>query len=125
MTITCDLITRFLDAFNRHNLEEGMSFFAEDCVFLTHSGNEKHGSKIEGKQQVHTAFAAALEAMPDAHWEMIDCWIHDDVAIVHWLFTGTDAEGEHTEVYGVDILTFFEMKIMKKNAFRKDRVSKK
>ena len=61
MTVTRDLITHFLDAFNRHNLEEGMSFFAEDCVFLTHSGDEAYGSKIEGKQQVHTAFATALK----------------------------------------------------------------
>ena len=60
--------------------------------------------------------------MPDAHWQLIDCWITHDVATVHWLFTGTQAAGECTEVYGVDILTFHETKIVEKNAFRKERI---
>ena len=122
MKITRELISNFLDAFNHHNLEAGMSFFADDCVFLTHSGSEIHGTKIEGREQVYQAFNKALTAMPDANWKLLECWINDNVAIVHWLFTGTDTAGKHTEVCGVDILKFSAMKIIEKNAFRKQRM---
>ena len=121
MSITKQDVQRAFDAFNRHDIDAVMEFFHDECVFFTHLGEEEFGNKIEGKKEITKAFSTTFANIPDANWRLDDCLISENVGVTQWLFSGTDTEGNHTRVCGVDMLEFKDDKIIVKNAFRKQR----
>ena len=66
--MSLELLDRFADAWNRHDLDALMSMMTDDCVFEASAGPEVDGQRSEGKQAVRAAYAAVFEAFPDAHW---------------------------------------------------------
>ena len=58
MTITVETMKQVLDAFNRHDLDAIMEFFAEDCSFDFPRGPEPWGQRFVGKAQVREALAS-------------------------------------------------------------------
>ena len=89
-----ELLDRFADAWNRHDLDALMSMMTDDCVF---------------------------EAFPDAHWANPRHVIAGDRGVSEWTFTGTQKDGKHVEVNGCDLFTFRDGKIAIKNSYRKNR----
>src|SRR5436309_2109823 len=61
-------LTEICDAFNAHDLDRIMSFFADDCVLEMPRGNKPYGSRFEGKQNVRQGLAARFEGLPDVHY---------------------------------------------------------
>ena len=49
-------LQRLFDAFNRHDIEAVMAFFANDIVFETASGSGIYGDRVEGYDAVAAAF---------------------------------------------------------------------
>ena len=47
--VSHDTLKGFLDAFNRHDLDAIMSYFAEDCVFYMPRGDGAEGRSVRGK----------------------------------------------------------------------------
>ena len=115
-----DLAATF-DAFNRHDVDAVMQFFADDCVFYTVGGANVYGNKIDGKDAIAKAFSAVWAGMPDAHWQHHSHFVHGNRAVSEWTFTGTNAEGMRVEAEGADLFTLKDGKIIVKQAFRKDR----
>jgi ketosteroid isomerase-like protein len=60
-------VQRICDAFNRHDLDTIMAFFADDCVLETPKGPEPWGQRFEGKQNVRKGLASRFEGIPDFH----------------------------------------------------------
>jgi ketosteroid isomerase-like protein len=56
------------DAFNAHDLDRIMRFFADDCVLEMPRGREPFGSRFEGKNNVRQGLAARFEGPPDVHY---------------------------------------------------------
>ena len=48
----------FLAAFNAHDLDAVMTFFADDCVLETPRGPDPWGTRYTGKEGVRTGLAA-------------------------------------------------------------------
>ncbi|MDX6751215.1 nuclear transport factor 2 family protein [Geminicoccaceae bacterium 1502E] len=117
---TADLAELF-DAFNRHDVDAVMAFFDEDCVFNTVGGAEAHGTRIEGKAAIAAAFSGVWQAMPDARWDHHGHFVHGDRAVSEWTFSGTNGDGTRVEAEGCDLFTLRDGKIVKKQAFRKNR----
>jgi ketosteroid isomerase-like protein len=46
--VTEALLKEFLDAFNRHDLDSIMEFFADDCVFYMPRGSGSRGNRFTG-----------------------------------------------------------------------------
>jgi hypothetical protein len=67
MDIRANLI-EICDAFNAHDLDRIMSFFADDCVLEMPRGNKPYGSRFEGKQNVRQGLAVRFEGLPDVHY---------------------------------------------------------
>jgi hypothetical protein len=67
MDIRAKLI-EICDAFNAHDLDRIMSFFADDCVLEMPRGNKPYGSRFEGRQNVRQGLAARFEGLPDVHY---------------------------------------------------------
>jgi steroid delta-isomerase-like uncharacterized protein len=116
-----DLLNRFADAWNRHDLDALMSMMADDCVFAASAGSQVDGQRSEGKQAVRAAYAAVFETFHDAYWAGARHFIAGDRGVSEWTFTGTRHDGKRVEVTGCDLFTFRDGKIAIKNSYRKNR----
>jgi steroid delta-isomerase-like uncharacterized protein len=116
-----ELLDRFADAWNRHDLDALMSMMTDDPVFNASAGAQVDGQRSEGKQAVRAAYAGVFEAFPDAHWANAKHFIAGDRGVSEWTFTGTQKDGRRVEVTGCDLFTFRDGKIAIKNSYRKNR----
>lgn len=117
-----NLLVRHTEAWNRHDLSDLMSLFAEECVFEASGGDEVCGKRYEGFIEVRKAFAEVLDSMADAQWGNGRHYgIAPDYGVSEWTLTGTMPDGRRLEVNGCDFLTVREGKIVRKNSYRKNR----
>lgn len=117
--VTVELLKGFLDAFNRHDLDGIMEFFADDCVFYMPRGAGPRGDRYAGKKDVRAGLATRFEGLPDVHYGDDRHWACGDVGVSEWTLTGTTASGTRLEVRGVDLLEFAGGKITRKDSFWK------
>lgn len=113
------LLKDFLDAFNRHDLDAIMSFFADDCVFYMPRGAKPRGDRFVGKDEVRAGLAKRFEGIPDVHYGEDRHWAGENFGVSEWTLTGTSASGQRIEVRGVDLLEFANGKITRKDSFWK------
>ena len=117
--VTVDMLEAFADAWNRHDIDDLMSFMAEDCVFESSGGDESCGTRYEGAAAVREGYAKAWQDFPDARWNNARHFVNGEQGVSEWTFTGTDRHGKRSEVNGCDIFTFRDGKIRVKNSYRK------
>ena len=117
--VTVDTLKDFLEAFNRHDLDSIMDFFAEDCVFYMPRGASPRGDRYIGKAEVRAGLARRFEGIPDVHYGEDQHWICGDLGVSEWTLTGTTQSGQQIEVRGVDLLEFSGGKIIRKDSFWK------
>ena len=115
------LLDRFADAWNRHDVDALMSMMTDDCVFEASAGPDVNGQRSEGQTAVRAAYAAVFETFPDAHWEHPRHFVADNRGVSEWTFTGTRNDGQYVEVNGCDLFTIRDGKIAVKNSYRKNR----
>ena len=116
-----ELLDRFVNAWNRHDVDALMSMMTDDCVFQASAGPDADGQRSEGRQAVRAAFAAVFEAFHDAHWAGATYFVAGNRGVSEWTFTGTRQDGSRVEVTGCDLMTFRDGKIAVKNSYRKNR----
>ena len=119
--ITIEFLEAFADAWNRHDVDDLMSFMTDDCVFESSGGDEVCGTRYEGREAVRRGYSKAWADYPDARWNNARHFVQGDRGVSEWTFTGTNAEGKRSEVAGCDIFTFSDGKILVKNSYRKSR----
>jgi ketosteroid isomerase-like protein len=117
-----NLLERFADAWNRHDLDALMSMMTDDGVFEASAGPEVNGQRNEGKKAVRIAYAAVFETFPDAHWANARHFVAGNRGVSEWTFTGTRKDGTRVEVTGCDLFTVRDGKIAIKNSYRKNRL---
>jgi ketosteroid isomerase-like protein len=109
------------DAFNAHDLNRIMSFFADDCVLEMPKGREPYGSRFEGKHNVREGLAARFEGLPDVHYGNAEHFVdlESQTGISKWCLTGTGRDGKKVEVQGCDFYTFRAGKVIRKDSYWK------
>jgi len=117
--ITQETLKGFLDAFNRHDLDAIMDYFAEDCVFYMPRGSTPRGDSCHGKVQVRAGLATRFEGIPDVHYGDDRHWVCGELGVSEWTLTGTAPNGKRIQVRGVDLLEFQAGKITRKDSFWK------
>ncbi|OGK21298.1 hypothetical protein A3C23_02205 [Candidatus Roizmanbacteria bacterium RIFCSPHIGHO2_02_FULL_37_13b] len=117
--ITVEILKGFLEAFNKHNLDSIMDYFAKDCVFYMPRGTSARGDRYVGKTEVRAGLAKRFEGIPDVHYGDDRHWVCGDFGISEWTLTGTSVSGKKIEVRGVDLLEFAKGKITRKDSFWK------
>jgi ketosteroid isomerase-like protein len=113
------VLEAFVEAFNAHDVDAIMSFFAEDCVLEMPHGPAPGGRRLVGKEQVREGIQSRLDGLPDAHYGDDSHWVCGDRAVSEWTLRGTQRSGERLEVRGCDLLEFVDGKISRKNSFWK------
>lgn len=109
----------FLEAFNRHDLDAIMNYFADDCVFYMPRGAAPRGDRYVGKNEVRAGLAKRFEGIPDVHYGQDQHWVGDNFGVSEWTLTGTTVAGKKIEVRGVDLLEFADGKVTRKDSFWK------
>ena len=118
-SVTTSILKAFLAAFNAHDLDAIMGFFAEDCEFDMPRGTEAWGTRYVGKSAVREGLATRFAGIPDVHYGDDNHWVAGDLGVSTWLLTGTTKTGEQIRVRGVDLLQFRDGKIVKKDSYWK------
>jgi len=109
----------FLEAFNAHDVDAVMSFFAEDCVFDTPRGPAPGGRHLVGKQEVREGIQARFDGIPDIRYGDERHWTCGHRGVSEWTIRGTQLDGESIEVRGCDLFEFNGDKISRKDSFWK------
>jgi steroid delta-isomerase-like uncharacterized protein len=119
--VSVEFLEAFADAWNRHDVDDLMSFMTEDCIFEASGGGDVCGTRYEGADAVREGYAKAWRDYPDAQWNNARHFVCGNQGVSEWTFTGTNFEGKRAEVNGCDIFTFRDGKILVKNSYRKNR----
>jgi ketosteroid isomerase-like protein len=117
--VTIATLKSLLAAFNAHDLDSIMGYFAEDCVLLMPRGPEPEGRRFVGKSAVREGLASRFAGLPDVHYSDDQHWVAGNLGVSTWLLTGTTRTGEHVRVRGVDLLEFRGNKVTKKDSYWK------
>jgi len=119
MTVTVETMKQVLDAFNRHDLDAIMEYFADDCTFDFPRGPESWGQRFVGKAQVREGLAGRFKGIPDVHYGEDEHWVAGDRGASEWTLTGTTTSGVRLKVRGCDLWTFRDGKIIRKDSYWK------
>ena len=114
-----DTLRTILDAFNAHDLDAIMEFFAEDCTFDMPRGRDPWGERFIGKAAVRQALATRFQGLPDVHYGDDRHWVSGDLGVSEWLLTGTTLDGRHVRVRGCDHWEFQNGKVTRKDSYWK------
>jgi ketosteroid isomerase-like protein len=118
-TVTVETLKRFLEAFNLHDLDAIMEFFAEDCSMDLPRGPDPWGRRLVGKAQIREGCEGRFAGLPDAHYGNDRHWVSGNMGFSEWTLTGTTPQGERVEVRGTDHLEFRGGKIIQKDSYWK------
>lgn len=117
--VTVGTLKRILEAFNRHDLDVIMAFFADDCVLEMPRGPHPWGRRCIGKANVRDALASRFAGLPDVHYGQDTHWVCGTKGVSEWLLTGTAPDGARVEVRGCDHFEFRDTKIVRKDSYWK------
>ena len=117
--VTIETLKQFVAAFNAHDLDAVMNFFADDCELLMPRGTEPWGQRYVGKVEVRKALATRFEGIPDVHYGDDEHWVSGNHAVSRWTLTGTTKDGKKIHVRGCDLLEFRDGKIIRKDSYWK------
>ncbi|MBZ9891796.1 nuclear transport factor 2 family protein [Mesorhizobium sp. BR1-1-3] len=114
-------LTELCEAFNAHDLDRIMAFFADDCVLEMPRGPEPCGTRCEGKSNVRDALATRFEGLPDVHYGKAEHFADEaaNTGMSKWTLTGTTRDGVKKEVQGCDFYTFRDGKVIRKDSYWK------
>ena len=116
---TVELLEAIGDAFNRHDVEGILSFFADDGVFDQPVGAEIWGHRYSGKDEIRQAFSTLFMNIPDIHWEPVRNWVSGDMGCSEWRRTGVTTNGDAQDWLGCDLFTFRDGLVIKKDSYFK------
>jgi ketosteroid isomerase-like protein len=117
--VTETTLKEMLDAFNRHDLDAIMGYFAEDCTFDFPRGQQPWGDRFVGKAEVRRGLAQRFEGIPDVHYGEDRHWLSGDRGVSEWLLTGTTRAGVPLRVRGCDLWEFRNGKVVYKDSYWK------
>ena len=120
--LTIALLDTIQDAFNRHDVDGILSYFAEDGEWLMARGPDPWEAKrLRGKQAIGEVLRARYAVIPDMRWVDMQHFIDagGSRACSEWTVKGTPKEGAPLDQLGCDLWTFRDGRITKKDTYWK------
>jgi ketosteroid isomerase-like protein len=112
---TLDVVRRFNEAFNRHDVDAVMALMTPDCVF-ENTLPPPDGERLEGASDVRAFWQRFFQSTPTARFATEEMFAVGDRCVVRWVFHWDD-QGGH--VRGVDVLRVRDGKVAEKLAYVK------
>ena len=110
------LTNDFVDAFNRMNLDDVVSFFADDGIY-----EDSTGGRHIGHDAIRTAFEPLVGGSRGSiRFDGEDVFVETDTGkvLASWRLN-LDKDGEVSVIRGIDVLEFEANKLKKKMAYMK------
>jgi len=104
--VTVEILKQILNAFNRHDLDAIMEFFADDCTFDLPRGPDPWGRRFLGKGSVREGLASRFAGIPDVQYGEDRHWVCEERGVSEWTLTGTTSGGVRLKVRGCDLWEF-------------------
>lgn len=114
-----EIAKAILAAFNEHDLDKVMSYFADDCSLDMPRGPDPWGTRFVGKAAVREGLASRFKGLPDVHYGEDRHWGDRNMVVSEWLLTGTKPDGEKVKVRGCDHYEFRNGKVIRKDSYWK------
>jgi ketosteroid isomerase-like protein len=114
-----EIAKAILEAFNAHDLERVMSYFADECTLDMPRGKDPWGERFVGKPAVREGLAGRFRGLPDVHYSEDRHWGSGNMAASEWLLTGTRPNGERVAVRGCDHYEFRDGRVTRKDSYWK------
>ena len=115
---TIEVINRFNDAFNRHDVQAVMALMTDDCVF-DNTYPAPDGERFEGQAAVRRFWEEFFRSSPDALFKSEEMFAFGDRCVIRWRYEWTTSEGEREHIRGVDVLRVRDGKVAEKLAYVK------
>jgi len=80
-----------------------------------------HGVRFEGAPAIRAVFAGLFDKVETVQWETLDCAINGNKAYCEYCRKATHKDGTTEEFPSVDILTFRDGLIVRKDSYYKQR----
>jgi ketosteroid isomerase-like protein len=107
MTQEEQLIRRYFQTFNRHNIEGVMDCFHENPILVG-----ADGKRIEGRAEVRRCYEASFASFPDGRCQLRLCTGNDGRAVAESRFLGTrPRDGHVVEAIGAEVIEIIDGKI--------------
>ena len=113
------ILEQLAAAFNDHDLERIMAFFAEDCSLDMPRGPEPWGARYVGKDAVRAGLQTRFEMLPDVHYGDVRHFATEEMGVSEWLVTGTLRSGKTVAARGCDHYQFRDGKVVRKDSYWK------
>jgi len=78
------VLKALVQAFNDHDLDRIMSFFADDAVLEMPRGPEPCGGRYVGAAAVREGLRGRFEGLPDVHYGSDSHYVDGDMGISQW-----------------------------------------
>lgn len=120
--VSSELLDAIQDAFNRHDVEGILSYFADDCEWLMARGPDAwEARRLRGKAAIAQVLSERYAVIPDMRWVDMAHFISVDgsKACSEWTVKGTPKEGEPIDWLGCDIWTFEDGMVTRKDTYWK------
>jgi ketosteroid isomerase-like protein len=115
---TLEVIQRFNDAFNRHDVDAVMATMTEDCVF-ENTTPPPDGERYHGQAAVRAFWERFFASSPQAIFETEDMFAGGERCVVCWLYRWVEQDGKRGHVRGVDVFRVRDGKVAEKLAYVK------
>ncbi len=115
---TIDVIDRFNEAFNRHDVDAVMALMTDD-VIIDSTEPAPDGELFEGAAAVRAFWERFFSSTPGAQFDAEDIFAADDRATVRWLFTFDKNNPGNGHVRGVDVFKVRDGKVAEKLCYVK------
>jgi ketosteroid isomerase-like protein len=117
--VTVATLQEIMDAFNSHDVDAVMAFFADDATMEMPRGADPWGARFVGKAAVREGIAARFAGLPDVHYAEDRHFVCGDRGVSEWLLTGTTTAGERIAVRGCDLWEFRDGLVVRKDSYWK------
>jgi steroid delta-isomerase-like uncharacterized protein len=107
------------EAFNDHDLDRIMQFFADDCSLDMPRGPDPWGTRFEGKTAVRAGLQSRFEMLPDVHYGDVRHFATETMGVSEWLVTGTLRSGKRISARGCDHYEFRDGMVVRKDSYWK------
>lgn len=113
------VLEALVEAFNQHDLDKIMGFFAEDCSLDMPRGSAPWGTRYVGKAAVRKGLQGRFEMLPDVRYKDARHFATERMGVSEWLVTGTLRSGQTIAVRGCDHYEFRDGQVVRKDSYWK------
>ena len=115
---TIDVVNRFNEVFNQHDVAAIMALMTDDVVF-ENTSPRPGGERYEGQEAVRAFWERLFIDSPSAHFASEDMFAGGDRCTVRWRYTWKNAGGNEGHVRGVDVFRVRDGKVAEKLSYVK------